>query len=102
VTSYNARNIYRVNPDGSETHVGCMFTEEDGQTAVATLNQAQHWYERCQAAEQFLRYIPDDMVEVYRSDVGEAVRGQCQVPPVPASAEELAALKRRADEAGPS
>lgn len=43
MTSYrtgnkNARNIYRVDGDGTEEHIGCMFTEEAGAHAVAALN----------------------------------------------------------------
>lgn len=34
----NARNIYRVLPDGTEEHVGCMFSEADGRYTVAALN----------------------------------------------------------------
>lgn len=34
----NARNLYRVHPDGEE-HIGCMFTEAAGLTVVAALNR---------------------------------------------------------------
>lgn len=37
----NARNIYQVGDDGTEVHVGCMFTEDDGRRVVAALNSSQ-------------------------------------------------------------
>lgn len=45
----NARNVYRVWPDGTEEHVGCMFTEADGVAIVECLN----------AYEALLAYLGD-------------------------------------------
>ena len=41
----NARNLYQVNPDGSETHIGCTFHEHAGPLVVEALNQ---WEQRKQ------------------------------------------------------
>jgi hypothetical protein len=40
VGNHNPRNLYRVNPDGTETHVGCVFDETFGPIVVAALNSA--------------------------------------------------------------
>ncbi len=36
--NHNPRNLYRVNPDGTETHLGCVFDEAFGPIVVAALN----------------------------------------------------------------
>lgn len=39
----NARNVYYVNPDGSDFHVGCMFSERDGRAMVRAANAWLAW-----------------------------------------------------------
>lgn len=43
----NSRNLYQVNPDGTETHFACTFHEHAGPLVVEALNQ---WEQRKQAA----------------------------------------------------
>lgn len=38
VGNRNARNLYRLHPDGGEEHIGVMFTETDGHLVAACLN----------------------------------------------------------------
>jgi hypothetical protein len=77
--NHNSRNIYRVDDDGTETHVGCMFAESYGPRVAAALNAAEKAAEVAAAgnrsgaghywqAEQYLEAARDHYHDSTRAD----------------------------------